>query len=242
MTTKPELPANLGPVEWIGPDDEAYQKSGLIHIVRLPEGAANEAPVPVAVLVHGWGGDERVMWIFSRTIPKEAAIITPRAPLTIEDGQYRWFDNQETPTGPTSEGLLAGVNKLADFLTSLPQLYPVDPKRLLLIGFSQGGAVCNQLVLQRPGLSCGLASLASWIPEPPDLKPAVDSLNGFPVFIAHGVDDERIPVSGAQRTREIYTELGAEVTYEEYPVGHKMNAQAMRDLQAWAAKTLKIND
>ena len=70
---------------------------------------------------------------------------------------------------------------------------------------------------------------------------ASDWLAGLPVFIAHGTRDETVPLSAAQRTRDIYRRLGAVVIYGEYSVGHKANPQEMTDLKKWVSRVLRLD-
>lgn len=233
MADKPNLPQNAGPVDWAGPDCHEATSSGFVHCVRLPSEADADNPVPVVVMLHGWGGDEGSMWVFRQATPPGVAIITPRAPLELENNGYAWFyrDNPLHLTDP--ESLVAAIDKVEDFLIRLPQLYPVDPARLVLIGFSQGAAVSNSLVMARPELVAGVALLSGMGFQLPELIPQVMSLAGLPVFIAHGTRDEIVPLSAAQQACETYKQLGADMTYGEYNAGHKMHVQAIRDLRGW---------
>lgn len=234
---QPHLPKNAGPVQWAGPDDCSASEGGLIHCVRLPKEAAPARPTPVVVMVHGWKGDETVMWIFKQALPPGAAVISPRAPLAVNDGGYGWFERDGTALQPEAASLWAGLELLSGFLTHLPQRYPVDPARVVLMGFSQGAAMCNTLALSRPGLVRGVASLAGLIPGLVAEQAEVD-LAGLPVFIAHGTRDEIVPLAAARQAREVYTRLGAQVTYGEYPAGHKMTTQGMADLKHWLAEVI----
>jgi phospholipase/carboxylesterase len=209
----------------------------LIHRVQMPPEASAGQPAPVVVMVHGWKGDETVMWIFKQTIPPSVAIITPRAPLAVDDGGYGWYRRDESELQPEADSLWAGRDQLEGFLADLPQYYPINPGRLVLMGFSQGAAVCNTLVLTRPGLVQGMASLAGLIPEVV-AETAQGDLDGLPVFIAHGTQDETVPVAAARQAREVYTRLGAQVMYGEYPTGHKLTTQAMADLKQWLAQVI----
>jgi len=238
MTDKPNLPKNVESVDWAGPDCHEAASSGFVHCVRIPPGADDESPVPVVVMLHGWGGDESVMWIFRQAIPPDAAIITPRAPLELENNGYAWFYRDDPLHLTDPESLVAAIEKVEDFLTRLPQLYPVDPARLVLIGFSQGAAVSNSLVMARPELVTGVALLSGMGFQLPELIPQVMSLAELPVFIAHGTRDEIVPLSAAQQALETYKQLGAEVTYGEYNVGHKMHTQGIKDLRAWVEEVL----
>lgn len=237
MTTQAYRPKIEG-VEWVGPEDYAYAAGGLIHCVLLPAGATFGDPLPAAVMVHGWGGNESVMWIFKQTLPDGVAIITPRAPVEVETGRFVWFDRAGQLHQPDPATHRSAINKLAGFIERLPELYPVDPARLLLIGFSQGAAISNNLVMTRPKVARGLASLAGFTPDLPDSLPPVDSLQNFPVFITHGRQDETVPVSAARHTRQVYERLGATVTYSEHEVGHKLNSPGLAALKTWVSEAL----
>lgn len=230
---KPKLAAD---VQWVGPEDSAYTESGLTHAIYLPPEASS---APVIVMSHGWAGDESVMWIFRQTAPPEAAIVTPQAPLQLSEGGFAWFQYQDKEALiPTPETFAAALSRLQQFLDSLPRLYPIDPDRLILMGFSQGAMMVNAFTLAHPERVRGVVSLAGAVPQVPEPSDSSVSLAGLPVFIAHGTRDETVPLSKAQETRDIYTRLGAEVTYKDYPAAHKMSSQGMKDLAAWLAEHL----
>ncbi len=198
----------------------------LLHRVYLPEsGAASR--LPVMVTVHGWLGNEHVMAIFERALPPGVAVVSPRGPV-IDDGGFGWFTDRTAGTD-----FPHGLEALHEFVRRLPEAYPVDPTRIFLMGFSQGAAMCYGLMLKEPKLVAGVAALAGFLPPPAEAEPG--RLAGKPVFIAHGTEDERVPVAEARQARDVLASAGAEVTYREYPTGHKMNAQGMRDLKHWLA-------
>lgn len=231
----PNIPKNAGPVEWIGPDHPLFHLSGLVHCARVPQAASLQNPAPVVVMAHGWGGNESAMWLFKQVVSAGAAIITPRAPIQLENGGYIWFEYDSSPNRPNTGSLYNSLAGLAHFLAALPDIYPVDPQRLVLMGFSQGAAICNSLVLTRPGMAKGVASLAGFIPETLPLSLPNGSLAGLPVFIAHGIRDEIVPVGRARSARRVFSRLGAHVTYGEYGAGHKIHTEGIRALKQWLA-------
>jgi len=241
VSSRPNLPVSAGPVDWAGPDCHESTTTGLVHCIRIPAEASAEQPVPVAVMLHGWGGDEGSMWVFRPVIPPKVAIVTPRAPLTLDEGGYAWFYRNDPLHLTDPDTLLQAIDKLEHFLTRLSQLYPVDLGRLLLIGFSQGAAIANSLVMAHPELVIGVALLSGMGFQLPELMPQAMSLTGLPVFIAHGVRDETIPLPVAQQARETYRQLGAKVTYGEYNVGHKMHSQGIKDLRAWVDEIINAH-
>lgn len=182
---------------------------------------------PAVVLVHGWLGNEHVMWAFEKALPPAAAVFSPRAPYAVEAG-FGW-SAERADSASFSQGLAA----LKDFVAGLPAAYPVDPRRIVLVGFSQGAALSAALALAAPELIRGAALLAGFLPPSAQPWAAPGRLAGKPVFMAHGDRDETVSVAAARQAREALAGAGALVTYGEYPIGHKLSAQGMRDLTAW---------
>jgi phospholipase/carboxylesterase len=121
---------------------------------------------------------------------------------------------------------------------ALPGEYPVDPARVTLMGFSQGGAMSAALALSAPELVRGVAVLAGFVPQQAAGWATPGKLSGKPVFVAHGVSDETVAIDKARAARETLTTAGAEVEYHEYEVGHKLNTAGMNALKTWLAKVV----
>lgn len=195
--------------------------------IALPDSAG---PWPVVVMVHGWLGNENVMSTFVSTTPAGAARFLPRGVYPAGPDSYGWF-----PEDPTEDDVLLGVRALEAYILDLPRHHPIDRKRVALMGFSQGAAVCAALWLYNPGIAQRVALLAGFLPRPARVWAKRGRLSGRSAFIAHGLDDTTVPVEQARLMRDRLTAAGADVTYGEYLVGHKMNSQAMRDLTGWLA-------
>jgi phospholipase/carboxylesterase len=198
---------------------------------RVPEAGR---PAPAVVMVHGWLGNENVMWAFEGTLPPGAAVFSPRALFSADSG-YGWYLDRDD-AGSFQKGLAA----LREFVARLPEAHPVDPARVALMGFSQGAAMCAALLLSEPGLARGAALLAGFLPEMALPWAAPGRLAGKRVFIAHGLKDETVPVAEARRARDVFAQAGAGVTYGEYDIGHKLNAQGMRNLKQWLAEVTAV--
>jgi len=232
----PHLPPNIDSLQWVGPEDPVYADTGLIHCAYIPPEATRAQPAPLVVMLHGWSGDESSMWIFKRTIPAGVAIIAPRAPLLLDNGGFVWFQYAESRFNPKWSLVNAAVTKLEHFLSALPRHYPVDPTKLMLMGFSQGAMMCSTLVFSHPFETIGVASLAGAVLPLRDVEPQDNLLAGLPVFVAHGTRDEVIPIEYARQTRTVYAGFGADVTYGEYPTAHKMHTNAFKDLKQWVSR------
>jgi phospholipase/carboxylesterase len=205
----------------------------LVHRARVPETLAGQRR-PAVVMVHGWQGNEKVMGVFERAVPPSAVIISPRALLEVAPDSYGWFRTEE---GEPS--FQAGLAALQSLVVQLPQAYPVDPRRVLLMGFSQGAGMSCALLLKAPELVLAVAALAGFLPAPARQWVAPGRLAGKHVLIAHGTADETLPVQQGRTARDELVRAGAEVDYREYDgVGHKLSAQGVRDLTQWLAAQL----
>jgi len=205
----------------------------LVHRTRVPEASAGQR-LPVVLMLHGWQGDEKVMGIFERTVPPGAIIISPRAPLEVAADSFGWYRQEEGPAAFES-----GVEGLEAFVRQLPDAYPIDPTRVVVMGFSQGASMSYALLLKAPDRLLGAAGLAGFLPDPARQWLAPGRLAGKQVFSAHGTDDDTVPVPYARAARIDLERAGADVDYHEYEgVGHKLNAQGMRDLTDWLAARL----
>ena len=169
------------------------------------------------------------MWAFEKALPPGAFAVSVRAPVEAEGG-YGWM-----LPGNEERSFEQGLASLHEFVSRLPREYPVNVERVALIGFSQGAAMSYALALSDPQRVSAVAALAGFLPDAARQWIAPGRLAGKRVFIAHGIGDTAVPVEDAIRARDALTLCGADVTYREYAIGHKLTAQGMRDLKQWLA-------
>lgn len=219
------IATDIPPLVEDGPEFEA---TGLVHRYQVPAGPG---PYPTVVLLHGRYGSEDVMWVFRRVIPRPWLQVAPRAVMPETRPGYSWL-HQPPDFWPAMADFEPAVEALVNFLNALPRVYNADPDRLFLMGFSQGAAVALSVAFTRPGLVRGIASLVGFAPRVGDGDLAI-GLDGLPVFMAVGTEDERIPLEQSLRSADILRQAGADLDYHQYPTGHKLTAEGMKDLQAW---------
>lgn len=196
--------------------------------VRQPEGV--ESP-RVILLIHGWTGDEKSMWVFAPRLPKDALLIAPRAPYVSKHLQfsgYSWVEQRAD--GFSSLAMFAPALDVFDgLLAQLAVRFPqADFGSLGLAGFSQGAAFSAAFAMRHRQRVGRLAMLAGFLPEASG--PALAALAGLPVFVAHGTKDETVPIERAQAARQQLTAVGAQVRYCESEAGHKLGANCVAEL------------
>jgi phospholipase/carboxylesterase len=213
-----------------------------IMSARLPEG---EGPHPVALLLHGLSGDEKVMWVFASRMPKDVLMLSPRGIYPYEGGGFSWYPNN-VDRWPAITDFNEAVQRLSQLLDRLAQKDPIDlgieQNQLLrvirqadfsqvsLVGFSQGAAFSYAYALQNPERVRLLAGLAGFIPEGVEGLVEEQPLDGKKVFVTHGTKDETVPVERARHAVEVLQQAGADLSYCEEEVGHKLSAACFRSL------------
>lgn len=194
--------------------------------VRVP---ADNIPHPPIFMIHGWTGDEKSMWVFASRIPRNSLLIAPRAKYPSrhpEFGGYSWV--QERGQNYSSLDMFQpAVVSFDDLLSELPGVLPGEYNQFGLLGFSQGAAFSYAFALRHPQRVTRLASLAGFLPsETSNLMP----LAPIPIFIAHGIEDETVPVSMARSAKSSLEAAGVHVSYCESESGHKLGANCAKQL------------
>ena len=209
-----------------------YEKAGLVHRVLRP--AAGTEPYPTIVLIHGHLGNEDVMWIFKQTLPQGWLLIAPRAIVPYGSDSFSWAVH-DVGTWPALSAFDEAVARLTNFIDALPELYGADLDQLYLMGFSQGAATSFATAVSQPDRIKGVASLVGFMPE--QVEDAIDNklLAEMPVFMAVGTEDESIPLNVAQAAGKMARAMGADLAYNEFDTGHKLNGAGMRALKSWWA-------
>ena len=210
-------------------DDET---AVLPHRVLKPE---NPGPHPTIVMIHGHLGNEDVMWIFRRTLPQEWLVVAPRAILKDGENSFSWHPRQQGEW-PSLGMFDTAVDKLLQFIDTLPKTYDADPEQIYLMGFSQGAATAFALAIREPERFQGIASLVGFMPQ--RVEDAIDNarLADLPVFMAVGTEDDRVPLEIAREAGKAVRAMGAFLAYREYDTGHKLNGDGMRKLKQWWAE------
>lgn len=193
------------------------------------------APSPrLLLLIHGLTGDENSMWVFARELPSHYWMIAPRAPHASEmkQGGYTWklpqFDNMNEVGLDLLRSAAQELMKLVDEYAASAGL---DATTFDVMGFSQGAAMSNVLAFLYPERIRKVGILAGFVPA--ELKNLVSQrpLEGKSFFVAHGKKDESVTIEHARASIEILEQAGAQVTYCEDEVGHKVSITCLRALK-----------
>jgi phospholipase/carboxylesterase len=207
----------------------------LIHTIHQPAG---DGPYPTLLTLHGRGANAMdLLGLAPYICGGKFLVICPQGPLETPIGPgmtgYAWYP-MSMGGPPDVEAMLSSREKLEMFLEQCIERYPMDPKRLALLGFSQGGVMAYSLGLSKPQSFSALAALSTWLPR--ELAPRLDIGDGvrhLPVLVQHGTDDSTIEVARARDSVERLRDLKVPLTYREYDMGHEISPRGLGDLSAW---------
>jgi phospholipase/carboxylesterase len=158
-------------------------------------------------------------------------IVSARGPYRFGFG-YTWYEMPRIGS-PDPETIRESIRKLDKFIPEFIEAYDIDPQRLYLMGFSQGGIMSAALALLMPGRFRGVVMHSSYVPTTADLPMQPEAVRGLPFFVAHGKHDGTIPVALGRAGAEYLREAGAGLTFIEYPIGHQISEESLYDLTEW---------
>ena len=166
----------------------------------------------------------------------------PVRPVTINNGMRMraWYDIRNFSADELGGGDRADSAGVFESVAQVEALVAreaargIPPGRVVLAGFSQGGAVALAAGLRRTEPLAGVVALSTYLPMAPraneDLGPGALRQ---PVFMAHGSDDPVVPVAAGEHSRRVLETLGFTLAWHRYPMGHSVCAEEIRDLGDW---------
>jgi len=208
------------------------------------------APSPrrSVIWMHGLGADghdfvDIVPALGLRDTP--VRFVFPHAPMrkvTINQGMVMraWYDVRGDGGVRREDG--PGVREAQGWIEALiarEQSRGVAAERVVLAGFSQGGAMALHTGLRHPERLAGIMALSCFLPLADHVAAEASAANrATPIFFAHGIDDPMIPLARAQQARDTLTALGYRVEWHEYPMPHSVTDAEVLDIAAWLARIL----
>jgi phospholipase/carboxylesterase len=164
----------------------------------------------------------------------------PERPVTINGGMAMraWYDIRTTDFRQGQDS--AGIHESEQQLRALIQRevdngIPVE--RIVLAGFSQGGAIVLHTGLRYPQPLAGILALSSYLPLADTLATEAAPANSqVPVMMAHGMEDPVVPVMQALQSRDLLNARGYNVSWHSYPMQHALCPQEVGDIRGWFRK------
>jgi len=186
-------------------------------------------PYRVILLLHGWTGDEDAMWVFASRLPQDALLVAPRGLFATPLGGYGWHPH-EIGSWPWVDDFQPVIEELLEILCSDP--FPdSDCSSVSMVGFSQGAALAFAFGMLFPARVNLIAGLSGFMPQGAEAIARNKPLRDKHIFLAHGSQDQIVPVDRARSAVKVLESAGAEVSYCEDDVGHKLSTSCYQGLQ-----------
>lgn len=213
------------PLETVVNETAAHPQWAVIWLHGLGADGHDFAPIVPELLRPHWPA---IRFVFPHA---------PVQPITINNGvrMRAWYDilGMDFRSRADKVGVKASVQAL-DALVEAEIARGIPAERILLAGFSQGGAVILSAALRWTRPVAGLIALSTYLP---DLQAAADArvVDGIrpPVFMAHGRQDPVIPLAVAVDTAGVLNTLGFPIEWHEYPMAHAVCAEELQALGDW---------
>ncbi len=217
----------------------------LLETIEVETGANPSATV---IWMHGLGADGHD---FEPVVPElrlpaslPVRFIFPHAPVrrvTLNNGMAMraWYDILELGgVREDGEGLRDSQSAI-EALIAREASRGIPAARIVLAGFSQGGAITFQAGLRHPQRLAGLMALSTYLPLAGTVEAERHAANlEVPIFMAHGSSDPMIAIGRAHQSRKMLEALGYGIEWHEYPMPHSVCPQEIADISAWLTKVL----
>ena len=223
--------------------------SDLLETIEI-ESAPN--PTAAVIWMHGLGADGNDFAPIVPELKLHSAPATrfvfphaPMMPVTINNGHVMraWYDvtpgDLDGRTRRADERGVRASQTTIDKLIARETERGVAPRKIVIAGFSQGGAIALQTGLRYPQRLAGIMALSAYLPLAETLAAEASAANrDVPIFYAHGTYDPMIPLAMATASRAKLVELGYAVEWHEYPMQHSVCPEEIQAISAWLAKVL----
>jgi len=226
------------------------------YLLRDPEMAATQTVEIDAdgtadgsvIWLHGLGADghdfEAIVPELALNGQPDLRFIFPHAPVrpvTINGGMSMraWYDIFSLDRdGPQDESGIRDSGRLLVELIEREHECGVPYNKIVLAGFSQGGAIALHAAIRFPHRLAGLMALSTYLPLQGKIEAEVVAAAGtqsreLPVFMAHGAFDPMLPVSLGENSRDVLTAAGFTVEWRDYPMEHSLCAEEIADIRQW---------
>jgi phospholipase/carboxylesterase len=206
------------------------------------------SPATSVIWLHGLGADGSDFVPIVGELDLPAAPIrfvfphAPHQPVTINNGMVMraWYDilGADLARREDERGVRAS-QALVEALVAREKVRGTPARRILLAGFSQGGAIALQTGLRHPERLAGIMALSTYVPIAESLEAEAHAANReVPIFMAHGLYDPIIPIAAARRSRDLLAQLGYACEWHEYAMPHSVAPPELDDIGAWLRRVL----
>ncbi|EOQ88877.1 putative esterase [Leptospira yanagawae serovar Saopaulo str. Sao Paulo = ATCC 700523] len=213
--------------------------SPLTYLIRKPN-VSIENP-PLLILLHGVGSNENDLFSLTDFLPDSLMVVSVRGPITLGRDRFGWYEITFSGGVPKidTEQQVKSHKIILEFLEYLSNKYRFNSKQVWIGGFSQGAVMSYSVGLEHPDRIKGIIALSGRLLEETKSQILIeDQSKGQRIYIAHGTNDNVIPVTSARASKDYLESVGLVPIYKEYMEGHTISQEMLKDLVSWLEKEL----
>jgi phospholipase/carboxylesterase len=201
-------------------------------------------PKAAVIWLHGLGADgsDFVPIVPELRLSPDLGVrfVFPHArtrPVTINNGYVMraWYDIRglARSAAEDAEGIRESQARVSA-LVDAQQHRGITPARVVIAGFSQGGAIALQTALRYPSALAGVLALSTYLPLQQTLPAEAAAANrSIQILMCHGTNDPMVPVQLGELSRQVLTGLGYAVDWRTYPMEHSVCPAEVTDIGHW---------
>lgn len=213
----------------------------LSSIIKKPQ--SSQACV---IWLHGLGADgydfEPVIELLNLPYIKFVLPHAPYRPVTLNNGyeMRAWYDIFGlTPDSPQDADGIHAMQAELEALIANEVALGIPASRIVLAGFSQGGAMVLHTATRYPEKLAGVVALSTYLPLRDKLADAHHPANtNTPIWMAHGIDDSVITLNTAMMARDALLTTGFDVRWQTYPMAHSVSESEIADIRMFLQTVL----
>lgn len=216
-----------------------FDDLSLQYILEVPSRADDSRELPMVIMIHGRGADAHDLRDLAPLLdPREGCrFVFPNAPKPFEPYPgmalgWTWFDGWP----PLKESVAESSATLLRFLDEVTSRYPTPAGKLILAGFSQGALMALEAGLKTAQNVAGIVVMSGGLYE--ETLPDLASRSGQRILIAHGTEDDVVPVTYARRARHVLEAAGLMVEYHEYSMSHQVDSEEIEAVRNFIGRCL----
>jgi len=192
---------------------------------------AEKPTLPVLLMLHGTGGDERDLLPLGRELWPGAALLGVRGKV-LENGMPRFFRRFAEGVFDV-EDLKSRTTELAQFIDTTSERYKFSKKGLIAVGYSNGANIAASLILLHPHYLAAAVLFRVMVPFVPDI---IRDFSHLSVFIGAGRLDPIVPSGQVKELADIFESGGADVTISWRQGGHELGEDDISGAKTWLSK------
>ncbi|HXU53309.1 MAG TPA: alpha/beta hydrolase-fold protein [Casimicrobiaceae bacterium] len=226
----------------------AFDNTGDMPSIEIETAASPDASV---ILLHGLGDDGRGWSDIVRSLPLPAGaairFVFPHAPVmpvSINNGMRMraWYDIKAANLNERAD--LSGVRAsqaILEGLVTREVARGIPARRIVVAGFSQGGAIALYAGLRHRERLAGIVALSTYLIDGAALAAeASDANRDVPIFMAHGLHDPVVQYAWAEASRAALVAQGYAVDWHAYPMEHSATLEEVADIARFLARVLRL--